>query len=67
MRRAGEKPRDVRSSVTSDVVEQATRGLVNMGFGASAVKKTLVALVSDRNAAAPPLPELLREAIAALT
>src|SRR4029079_1194152 len=45
MRRAGEKRGDVRPSVTSDTVEQATRGLVNMGFGASAVKKTLLALV----------------------
>jgi len=67
MRRAGEKRREVRSSVTSEVVEQATRGLVNMGFGASAVKKTLLALVGHRDAGAPPLPELLREAIAALT
>jgi 5-methylcytosine-specific restriction endonuclease McrA len=67
MRRAGEKRRESRSSVASDVVEQATRGLVNMGFGASAVKKALLALVSYRDAGAPPLPELLREAIAALT
>jgi 5-methylcytosine-specific restriction endonuclease McrA len=68
MRRAGEKRGEVRSSVTSDRVEQATRGLVNMGFGASAVKKTLLALVGrHRDAGAPPLPELLREAIAALT
>jgi len=67
MRRAGENRREVRSSVTSDVLEQATRGLVNMGFGASAVKKTLLALVSHHDAGAPPLPELLREAIAALT
>jgi 5-methylcytosine-specific restriction endonuclease McrA len=67
MRRAGEKRREVRSSVTSDVVAQATRGLVNMGFGESAVKKTLLALVGHRDAGAPPLPELLREAIAALT
>ena len=68
MRRAGEKRGEVRSSVTSDGVEQATRGLVNMGFGASAVKKTLLALVGrHRDAGAPPLPELLREAIAALT
>jgi 5-methylcytosine-specific restriction endonuclease McrA len=68
MRRAGEKRGEVRSSVTSDEVEQATRGLVNMGFGASAVKKTLLALVGrHRDAGAPPLPELLREAIAALT
>jgi hypothetical protein len=68
MRRAGEKRGEVRSSATSDRVEQATRGLVNMGFGASAVNKTLVALVGrHRDAGAPPLPELLREAIAALT
>ena len=57
-----------RSCVTSDTVEQATRGLVNMGFAASDVKKTLLALVGrHRDAGAPPLPELLREAIAALT
>jgi hypothetical protein len=50
------------------MVEQATRGLVNMGFGASAVKKALLALVDrHRDAAAPAMPELLREAIAALT
>ena len=61
------KRRDVRTSETSEVMEQATRGLVNMGFGASAVKKTLLALMNQRNAGAPPLPELLREAIAALT
>jgi 5-methylcytosine-specific restriction endonuclease McrA len=59
---------EVRSSVTSDTLEQATRGLVNMGFGAAAVNKTLLALVGrHRDAGAPPLPELLREAIAALT
>ena len=67
MRRSGEKRRDGRSSVTSDVMEQAARGLVNMGFGASAVKKTLHALVEQRDVGATPLPELLREAIAALT
>jgi 5-methylcytosine-specific restriction endonuclease McrA len=68
MRRAGEKRREVRSSVTSDVVEQATRGLVKMGFRAPEVKRTLHALVGQRDAVAPPpLPELLREAIAALT
>ncbi len=61
------KHREVRSCVTSDVMEQATRGLVNMGFGASAVKKTLLALTAHRDATAKPLPELLREAIAALT
>jgi 5-methylcytosine-specific restriction endonuclease McrA len=68
MRRAGEKRVEVRSSVTSEMVEQATRGLVNMGFDASPVKKTLHALVGrHRDAGAPPLSELLREAIAALT
>jgi 5-methylcytosine-specific restriction endonuclease McrA len=69
MRRAGEKRREGASSVTSDVVEHATRGLVNMGFAASDVKKTLLSLVDHRdgNGGAPPLPELLREAIAALT
>jgi 5-methylcytosine-specific restriction endonuclease McrA len=70
--RAGEKHRGERqrtdgSPMTSDVMARATRGLVNMGFRASDVKKTLVALVVHRDAAAPPLPELLREAIAALT
>ena len=65
--RAGEKRREGGASVSSDIVEQATRGLVNLGFGASEVKKTLVALAAHRDAAAPPLPELLREAIAALT
>ncbi len=63
----GEQRTHVREAVTSEVMEQATRGLVNMGFGASAVKKTLFALVNHRQTAAPPLPELLREAIAALT
>jgi hypothetical protein len=68
MRRATAKRIEVGSSVTSEMVEQATRGLVNMGFGASAVKKTLLALVDrHRDAAAPPMPALLREAIAALT
>ena len=68
MRRPGEKRGEVRSSVTSETVEQATRGLVNMRFGASAVHKTLLALVGrHRDAGARPLPELLREAIAALT
>ena len=67
MRRAGEKRGEVGASVTSDRVEQATRGLVNMGFGASAVKKTLHAIVERRDAGEQPLPELLREAIAALT
>jgi hypothetical protein len=67
MRRGGEKRREGRSSVTSNVMEQATRGLVNMGFGASEVKKTLLALVGPRDAGAPPLRDLLREAIAALT
>jgi hypothetical protein len=67
-RRAGAKRGEVTSSVPSDTVEQATRGLVNMGFGASAVKKTLLALVErHRDAGAPPLPELLREAIVALS
>ena len=50
-----------------DVLEQATRGLVNMGFRRSEVKKTLRALTNRREAGAPPLPDLLREAIAALT
>ena len=60
-----------RSSVASDTshtLEQAKRGLLNMGFAASAVEKTLVALADQhRDAEAPPLPALLREAIAALT
>ena len=60
--------REDRSSMTSDTLEQAKRGLVNMGFTASDVKKTLVALADrHREAGAPPLPELLRDAIAALT
>ena len=68
MRRAGEKRGEVTSSVTSEGMEQATRGLVSMGFGPSAVKRTLLGLVGrHRDAGAPPLPELLREAIAALT
>ena len=66
-RRAGENHGELRSSVTPDVLAQATRGLVNMGFRASEVKKTLHALVTGRDAGAPPLPDLLREAIAALT
>ena len=54
--------------MTSDTVEQARRGLVNMGFASSDVTKTVLALVGrHRDAGAPPLPELLREAIAALT
>jgi len=68
MRGEGKKRGEDRSSVTSETVELATRGLVNMGFAASDVKKTLLALVGrHRDAGAPPLPELLREAIAALT
>ena len=66
-RSAGETLGVVGTCVPSDVLEQATRGLVNMGFGASAVKKTLHALVDSRTDAAPALPELLRQAIAALT
>ena len=66
--RRGEKRGEVRSSVSSEMVEQAARGLVNMGFAASEVKKTLLAVVArHRDAEAPPMPELLREAIAALT
>ncbi len=62
------KRSDERASVSSDTVEQARRGLVNMGFAASDVKRTLVALAGrHRDAGAPPVPELLREAIAALT
>ena len=57
-----------RTSAISETWEQAKRGLVNMGFAASDVKKTLVALVGRHgDAGAPPLPDLIREAIAALT
>jgi 5-methylcytosine-specific restriction endonuclease McrA len=57
-----------RTFMSSDTLEQARRGLVNMGFAASDVNKTLVALADrHRDAGAPPVPELLREAIAALT
>ena len=57
-----------RTSVTSETLEQAKRGLVNMGFAASDVKKTLLALAGKHgDAGTPPLPELIREAIAALT
>ncbi len=66
-RHAGEKRRELRPSAASDVLQQATRGLVNMGFGASAVKKALHTLVTERAGAVPLLPELLREAITALT
>jgi hypothetical protein len=48
-------------------MEQATRGLVHMGFRVSDVRKTLIALVDHRGSGAPPLPDLLREAIGALT
>ena len=55
-------------SMTTDNLEQAKRGLVNLGFAASDVKKTLVALAArHREGEAPPLPELLREAVAALS
>ena len=61
---------DDQTFVSSETLEQAKRGLVKMGFAASDVNKTLVAL-ADRyrgaDAGAPPLPELVREAIAALT
>ena len=67
-RREEEKRSEDRSSATSDTMEQATRGLVNMGFAPSDVKKTLVALAGHpRDTAGWPLPELLREAIGALT
>jgi hypothetical protein len=57
-----------RTPMSSDTLEQARRGLMNMGFAASDVNKTLVALADrHRDAGAPPVPELLREAIAALT
>ena len=65
-RSRGEQKRG--AAVNSAMLEQATRGLVNMGFAASDVNKTLVALADrHREAGAPPLPELLRDAIAALT
>ena len=68
MRGEGDKRGEDRSLVISETVDQARRCLVNMGFTASDVKKSLVALVGrHRDAGAPPLPELLREAIAALT
>jgi 5-methylcytosine-specific restriction endonuclease McrA len=67
MARAGENRHEVSSSVTSDVMEQAARGLVKMGFGAGAVRKTLLGLVARHGAGAPSMAELLREAIAALT
>jgi 5-methylcytosine-specific restriction endonuclease McrA len=66
MPRGGER-RKVSSPVTSEVVQQATRGLVNMGFRVSEVKKTLAALIDRRDSETPPLPDLLREAIGALT
>ena len=57
-----------RTSMSSATLEQARRGLVHMGFAVSDVNKTLVALADrHRDAGAPPVPELLREAIAALT
>ena len=57
-----------RAATSSETLEQARRGLVNMGFAASDVNETLVALADrHRDAGAPPVPELLREAIAALT
>jgi 5-methylcytosine-specific restriction endonuclease McrA len=57
-----------RTYMSPDTLEQARRGLVNMGFAASDVNKTLVALADrHRDGGAPPVPELLREAIAALT
>jgi 5-methylcytosine-specific restriction endonuclease McrA len=57
-----------KSSMSSETLEQARRCLVNMGFAASDVKRTLGALADrHRDAGAPPVPELLREAIAALT
>lgn len=65
--RGGEKKREVTSAETSDVVEHATRGLVNMGFEPSEVKQTLLALVGHHDGGELRLPELLREAIAALT
>ena len=41
---------------------------MNMGFAPGDVNKTLVALADrHRDAGVPPVPELLREAIAALT
>ncbi len=67
MHLGGEKRREGLPSLTCEVMEQATRGLVKMGFGASDVKRTLVTLVALRDTGAPPLPELLREAITALT
>ena len=64
----GKRRAEDGASVTSETLEQAKRGLVKMGFAASDVKKTLVALVGKHgDAGAPPLPELIREAIAALT
>lgn len=67
MRRGEENRREVRAPLGSDVMEHATRGLVNMGFDATTVRKTLHALLGHPDAGAPPLAELLREAIAALT
>ncbi len=57
-----------RAATSSETLEQARRGLVHMGFAVSDVNKTLGALADrHRDAGAPPVPELLREAIAALT
>jgi 5-methylcytosine-specific restriction endonuclease McrA len=68
MRCAGEKRGGVGTPVVSERVEEAARGLVSLGFGAAAVKKTLLALEGRHHGAgAPPLPELLRQAIVALT
>ena len=51
------------------IIDQTVRGLVNMGFAKPDVKKTVDTLVHrHRNDAEPvKLPELIREAIAALT
>lgn len=56
----------VTQAASSDTVEQATRGLVKMGFAKTEVKRAVDAILGRRRERVTA-PELVREAIAALT
>jgi 5-methylcytosine-specific restriction endonuclease McrA len=66
--RAVELSRDLRPRAAPSALDAATHGLVRLGFGKRAARDA-VGVVSARyvEAATPPLPEVLREALALLT
>lgn len=68
-RRSAAREAEPPARIALETIDQTTRGLVNMGFAKPDVKKTVDALVQRHQGDARPvrLPDLLREAIAALT